>query len=340
MSRTSTPRDPYEVLGVQRDASEQQIKKAFRALARELHPDVNAHDPQAEEKFKEAAEAYEILSDSPSVARPMTAMATKACARAGIAPNFDAFGSIGDLFEAFFGGGGAVRSAGGRAEPVPCRRRCGGGGRDRPGCRPRAARRWRSPTRRSSAASTATATAPSPAPRSRPASAAAGSGQLQAVTRTPFGQMVRSVVCETCARGRARGRAAVPRVPRTRAPGGAAHAAGGRPGRDRRRAAHPALRARPRGRGGRGRGRSVRAGAGARGRAVRARRRGSDHRARRAGAAGGAGRDAAGPDAGGDGGGRGSRGHPARRGDHAAGAGMPCYGVPARPGATAICGSS
>ncbi len=64
MSRTSTPRDPYEVLGVQRDASEQQIKKAFRALARELHPDVNAHDPQAEDKFKEAAEAYEILSDS------------------------------------------------------------------------------------------------------------------------------------------------------------------------------------------------------------------------------------------------------------------------------------
>ena len=57
-------RDPYEVLGVARDASEQQVKKAFRALARELHPDVNAHDPAAEEKFKEAAEAYEILSDS------------------------------------------------------------------------------------------------------------------------------------------------------------------------------------------------------------------------------------------------------------------------------------
>ena len=83
MSRTSTPRDPYEVLGVQRDASEQQIKKAFRALARELHPDVNAHDPQAEEKFKEAAEAYEILSD-PSGVRRMTAMATKVCARVGM----------------------------------------------------------------------------------------------------------------------------------------------------------------------------------------------------------------------------------------------------------------
>ena len=62
MSAT-TPRDPYEVLGVARDATEQDVKKAFRKLARELHPDVNAHDPEAEEKFKEAAEAYEILSD-------------------------------------------------------------------------------------------------------------------------------------------------------------------------------------------------------------------------------------------------------------------------------------
>ena len=60
---TST-RDPYEVLGVERTPPSRQIKKAFRQLARELHPDVNAHDPDAEEKFKEAAEAYEILSDA------------------------------------------------------------------------------------------------------------------------------------------------------------------------------------------------------------------------------------------------------------------------------------
>ena len=57
------PRDYYEVLGVPRDADEAQVKKAFRRLARELHPDVNAHDPDAEAKFKEAAEAYEVLSD-------------------------------------------------------------------------------------------------------------------------------------------------------------------------------------------------------------------------------------------------------------------------------------
>ena len=77
------PRDPYAVLGVGRDASEQEIKKAFRSLARELHPDVNAHDPDAEEKFKEAAEAHEILSD-PQAAPPMTASVTTGCARAAM----------------------------------------------------------------------------------------------------------------------------------------------------------------------------------------------------------------------------------------------------------------
>ena len=56
-------RDYYETLGVERGADDATIKKAFRKLARELHPDVNAHDPDAEEKFKEAAAAYEVLSD-------------------------------------------------------------------------------------------------------------------------------------------------------------------------------------------------------------------------------------------------------------------------------------
>src|ERR1700756_2145073 len=104
-TRTSSmPRDPYEVLGVQRSASEQEVKKAFRALARELHPDVNAHDPAAEEKFKEAAEAYEILSDSERRAT-YDRYGHDGLRSGGYAPNFDAFGSIGDLFNAFFGGG-------------------------------------------------------------------------------------------------------------------------------------------------------------------------------------------------------------------------------------------
>src|SRR5207245_20180 len=104
---TQMRRDPYEVLGVERDASEQQVKKAFRALARELHPDVNAHDPEAEEKFKEAAEAYEILSD-PERRATYDRYGHDGLRSGGYAPNFDAFGSITDLFNAFFGGAAAA----------------------------------------------------------------------------------------------------------------------------------------------------------------------------------------------------------------------------------------
>src|SRR5271165_6807115 len=107
--RTSPmPRDPYEVLGVERAAEEQQIKKAFRQLARQLHPDVNAHDPDAEGKFKEAAEAYEILSD-PERRATYDRYGHDGLRSGGYAPNFDAFGSISDLFNAFFGGAPSAR---------------------------------------------------------------------------------------------------------------------------------------------------------------------------------------------------------------------------------------
>src|ERR1700737_3517824 len=114
---TGTPRDPYEVLGVARQASEEQVKKAFRQLARELHPDVNAHDPDAEEKFKDAAEAYEILSDAER--RATFARYGHAWPWAGgYAPNFEGFGSIGALFNAFFGGGAAAGPAQGESVGV------------------------------------------------------------------------------------------------------------------------------------------------------------------------------------------------------------------------------
>ncbi|MBO0912303.1 MAG: DnaJ domain-containing protein, partial [Acidobacteria bacterium] len=60
----SVKRDYYEVLGVQRGASEQEIKSAYRKLALQYHPDRNPNNPDAEEKFKEASEAYAILADS------------------------------------------------------------------------------------------------------------------------------------------------------------------------------------------------------------------------------------------------------------------------------------
>src|SRR6476661_6241530 len=100
---STTPRDPYEVLGVTRDADENAIKKAFRRLARELHPDVNPDDPQAEEKFKEAAEAYEILSD-PERRATYDRYGHEGLRSGGWSSSAANFGSLSDLFDAGRGG--------------------------------------------------------------------------------------------------------------------------------------------------------------------------------------------------------------------------------------------
>lgn len=102
-------RDFYEVLGVSRDASDSEIKKAFRNLARELHPDVNDHDPAAEEKFKEAAEAYEVLSD-PERRQTYDSYGREGLRSGGFSSRASGFGSFEDLFSAFFGGSGFGRS--------------------------------------------------------------------------------------------------------------------------------------------------------------------------------------------------------------------------------------
>ncbi len=197
----SSTRDYYEVLGVGRDADEATIKSAFRKLARELHPDVNRHDPDAEEKFKEAAEAYEVLSDSKRRAT-YDQYGRDGLRSGGYAPNFEAFGSVSDIFEAFFGGGGAfgdlfgmgggratgpvqggdvavsaeielVQAAGGTKvevsyEAVEVCEHCRGNGAE-PG------------------------TPIETCPRCQ------GSGQLRAVSRTPFGQVMRTAACDVCA---------------------------------------------------------------------------------------------------------------------------------------------
>ena len=88
------PTDAYELLGVPRDADETQIKKAFRKLASELHPDVNQHDEDAEHRFKEVAEAYEILSD-PERRATYDRYGHEGLRSGGYAPSdFGAFGSI------------------------------------------------------------------------------------------------------------------------------------------------------------------------------------------------------------------------------------------------------
>ena len=92
--------DPYEVLQVQRNASAEEIKKSYRRRAREFHPDANPDDPDAEEKFKEVAFAYEVLSDPDKRSRYDRFGDTGSSSSMG-----DPFGGIGDIFESFFGSG-------------------------------------------------------------------------------------------------------------------------------------------------------------------------------------------------------------------------------------------
>lgn len=110
-------RDYYEVLGVSRSATDQEIKKSFRKIARELHPDVNDHDPDAEDKFKEAAEAYEVLSDEKQ-RQTYDQYGQDGLRNSGFSSQAQGFGSIDDLFSAFFGGGGATGGFG-RRGPSP-----------------------------------------------------------------------------------------------------------------------------------------------------------------------------------------------------------------------------
>ena len=185
------PRDYYEVLGVERTAGDTEIKRAFRRLARELHPDVNRHDPQAEERFKEAAEAYEVLSD-PERRRTYDRYGAEGLRSGGWAPNFEGFGSFADIFDAFFGAGFGADANGpmaggdvavaaeidlvdvvhGTSVDVDYRvvarcEHCPGNGAE-PG------------------------TPITTCPR------CGGTGQLQAVSRTPFGQVVRTAACDQC----------------------------------------------------------------------------------------------------------------------------------------------
>jgi molecular chaperone DnaJ len=190
-------RDYYELLGVRRDASDTEIKKAFRALARELHPDVS-DAPDAEERFKQVVEAYEVLS-KPETRQLYDRYGHAGLRSGGFHSRAGDFTDISDLFAAFFGddllgGRGRQRSSRGadvvaqveitlaeaatgtsrdvQVELAELCGRCGGDGAE-PG--------------------TEVTTCP----------ACGGSGQLQQVSQALFAQFVRTVPCARC-QGRGR----------------------------------------------------------------------------------------------------------------------------------------
>jgi molecular chaperone DnaJ len=195
---STTERDYYDLLGVSRDADDQTIKKAFRRLARQLHPDVS-REPDAETRFREVTEAYEVLSNTET--RALYDRYGHAGLRSGgFQPTHFDGGGLSDLFSMFFGddlfgggggagGGGARRGADIAAEvtvelvdaargttvavpfdiAVTCSR-CRGDGVE-PGTTPAQCDRC------------------------------AGTGRLQQVTQSVFGQFVRTQPCPAC-RGR------------------------------------------------------------------------------------------------------------------------------------------
>jgi molecular chaperone DnaJ len=111
----TTERDLYEVLGVERGASDAEIKRAFRKLAQQWHPDVN-QEADAQDRFKEINDAYQILSDPERRAR--YDRFGRAAADGTPGAGFEGFGGFSDIFDAFFGGGaGAGQARRGRPQP-------------------------------------------------------------------------------------------------------------------------------------------------------------------------------------------------------------------------------
>ena len=191
-------RDYYEVLGVDKSVSDDELKKAYRKAAKKYHPDLNPGDKEAEQKFKEVNEAYEVLSDKEKRAR------YDQFGHAGVDPNYGAgaggygggftgdFGDLGDIFSSFFGGGrqsnpNAPRRGNDTAAAVNlsfeeaakgCRKtvkvtkidnckECGGSGAEK-----------------------------GSTPKTCPV--CHGTGQVSATQRTPFGVMQTQKVCDNC----------------------------------------------------------------------------------------------------------------------------------------------
>jgi molecular chaperone DnaJ len=187
-------RDYYEVLGVSRTASDRDVKTAFRRLARELHPDVSDH-PEAEERFREAAEAYEVLSKR-ETRELYDRFGHEGLRTGGFRPTEFDFANLTDLFSVFFGddllGGAATgrrraaRGADVLAEvEVELEEAARGTVRSVP-----------LPISASCTACQGSGAAPGTTPET--CARCGGSGRLQAVSSSVFGQFIRTATCPEC----------------------------------------------------------------------------------------------------------------------------------------------
>ncbi len=204
-------RDYYEVLGLKKGCSESEIKKAYRQLAKKYHPDVNPGDKQAEAKFKEISEAYEVLSDADKKAR------YDQFGHAGVDPSYSAgggsyggfggmggmggfdFTDFGDVFNSFFGGGGMGGSTRTRDPNAPIK-----GNNIKysikvdfleavHGCRKNISYQRLETCEKCSGTGAKNGTTP------ETCSECGGTGQVTMQQRTPFGMVQSTKVCPKCA---------------------------------------------------------------------------------------------------------------------------------------------
>ncbi|MGY6500324.1 MAG: molecular chaperone DnaJ [Acidimicrobiales bacterium] len=187
--------DHYSTLGVSRSATPDEIKKAYRKLARELHPDTNP-DPEAEARFKEVALAYEVLAD-PDRRQRYDRYGDAGVSGGGGSP-FEA-GGFGDIFDAFFGGGGGPFGGGGARRPTgPAR------GPDLEsvaqisfvdavfGCQTEV------PVRTAVACDTCEATGAAPGSSATMCGECGGAGQVRRMRQSMLGQVVTAGPCQAC----------------------------------------------------------------------------------------------------------------------------------------------
>lgn len=192
-------RDYYEVMGIPKNASEDEIKKAFRKLAKQYHPDLNPGDKEAEAKFKEVNEAYEVLSDKDKRAR------YDQFGHAGVDPSYGAGAAggspftqdmdFGDIFNSFFGG------FGGRQQSNPNAPRRGSDiettvtisfEEAAKGCKKTVSYQNISTCSDCGGSGAAKGTSP------KVCTACGGTGQVKISQRTPFGVIQTSRVCDSC----------------------------------------------------------------------------------------------------------------------------------------------